>query len=74
MTKKYGLHKTGTKGEKNKIDTHKHMIHAIVPAFSKRHEFGVVIDSLVSAKLARIAVQHDLVTVLLLKPFNYQRH
>jgi len=59
------------KEKKNKIDTHKHMIHAIVPAFSKRHEFGVVIDSLVSAKLARIAVQHDLVTVLLLKPFNY---
>jgi len=44
-------------------NTHKHMIHAVVPAFSKRHKFGVVINSLMSAKLARIAVQHYLVTV-----------
>ena len=39
------------------------MIHALVPALGERHELGVVVDSLVSAELARIAVQHYLVTV-----------
>jgi len=49
--------------------THKHMIHAIVPSFGERRELRVMVDSLVSAELGRVTVQHYLVSVHLLSPF-----
>jgi len=42
--------------------THECVIHAIVPAFGKRDELCVVIESFVAAALGCVAVQHDLVT------------
>ena len=50
--------------------TYKHVIHAIVPAFSECSEFCIMIYTFVSTKLASVAVQQDLVTCTVLSAIN----